>query len=260
MRPESSRSTGLASRDSGTSGQSTAKARVRFPTPQASDWKNKNYSRDFTLGNVRYVYPELTLSVAASRARTSAMQARKRGSRARGRASGKNLPGSLAWFDRSTCSWRTWWRSEAGGWEPFLGTWPRAGTMRHGIAYRLQPLAPLTRGTGSLYLLGRWPTPKAGDAEFGLPRTTGRPIEKVTHLATAARYWPTPQARDYRTGQFSRWQQARKGTRSRNLNDQVGGQLNPTWVEWLMGFPLGWTESVVSEMRSSRRSRKQSAT
>lgn len=22
-----------------------------------------------------------------------------------------------------------------------------------------------------------------------------------------------------------------------------GGQLSPTWVEWLMGFPLGWTES-----------------
>lgn len=20
------------------------------------------------------------------------------------------------------------------------------------------------------------------------------------------------------------------------------GKLNPTWVEWLMGFPLGWTE------------------
>jgi DNA (cytosine-5)-methyltransferase 1 len=21
-----------------------------------------------------------------------------------------------------------------------------------------------------------------------------------------------------------------------------GGSLNPTWVEWLMGFPLGWTD------------------
>ncbi|MDK2600241.1 hypothetical protein QO179_20065 [Bacillus stercoris] len=24
--------------------------------------------------------------------------------------------------------------------------------------------------------------------------------------------------------------------------ERVGGQLNPTWVEWLMGFPTGWTE------------------
>ena len=27
-----------------------------------------------------------------------------------------------------------------------------------------------------------------------------------------------------------------------------GGQLNPTWVEWLMGFPLGWTDLSASEM------------
>jgi len=23
---------------------------------------------------------------------------------------------------------------------------------------------------------------------------------------------------------------------------QAGGKLNPTWVEWLMGWPLGWTD------------------
>ena len=50
----------------------------------------------------------------------------------------------------------------------------------------------------------------------------------------------TPQERDYRTGQASRWED--KERRSRNLNDQCGGQLNPYWTEWLMGFPPGWTE------------------
>ena len=49
----------------------------------------------------------------------------------------------------------------------------------------------------------------------------------------------TPQARDYRTGQTSRWEDK---NRNRNLNDQCGGQLNPEWVEWLMGFPVGWTD------------------
>ncbi len=29
----------------------------------------------------------------------------------------------------------------------------------------------------------------------------------------------------------------------------AGGQLNPTWVEWLMGFPLGWTDLNASETR-----------
>ncbi len=28
-----------------------------------------------------------------------------------------------------------------------------------------------------------------------------------------------------------------------------GGKLNPTWVEWLMGFPLGWTDLEGSETR-----------
>lgn len=28
----------------------------------------------------------------------------------------------------------------------------------------------------------------------------------------------------------------------RNMSQGNGGQLNPTWVEWLMGFPLGWTD------------------
>jgi hypothetical protein len=32
------------------------------------------------------------------------------------------------------------------------------------------------------------------------------------------------------------------------------GQLNPTWVEWLMGFPLGWTDLGPSATRSFRKS------
>jgi hypothetical protein len=34
---------------------------------------------------------------------------------------------------------------------------------------------------------------------------------------------------------------------SRELTDALGqlgytGEINPVWVEWLMGFPEGWTE------------------
>ena len=28
-----------------------------------------------------------------------------------------------------------------------------------------------------------------------------------------------------------------------------GGKLNPTWVEWLMGFPIGWTGCDALETR-----------
>jgi len=39
----------------------------------------------------------------------------------------------------------------------------------------------------------------------------------------------------------------------------TGGRLNPTWVEWLMGFPTGWTDLEDSETPSSPKSPKSSA-
>jgi hypothetical protein len=38
--------------------------------------------------------------------------------------------------------------------------------------------------------------------------------------------------------------------------EELNGALNPTWVEWLMGFPLGFTVLERSEMPSSLRYRK----
>jgi hypothetical protein len=62
---------------------------------------------------------------------------------------------------------------------------------------------------------------------------------KSTNGTLIPTQFATPQARDFRTGQQSRWENPE---RTRNLNDQIGGQLNPTWVEWLMGWPIGWTD------------------
>ena len=63
-------------------------------------------------------------------------------------------------------------------------------------------------------------------------------LEKVGERALDLKF-ATPQARDFRTGQKSRWENP---DRSRNLNDQIGGQLNPNWVEWLMGYQTGHTD------------------
>ena len=49
--------------------------------------------------------------------------------------------------------------------------------------------------------------------------------------------WPTPTTQD---GQ-NNGGPAQSERNSLPLNAQVGGRLNPDWVEWLMGWPVGWT-------------------
>ena len=50
---------------------------------------------------------------------------------------------------------------------------------------------------------------------------------------------PTPAARDYKDNGKNPAELQRK---TKTLATYAGGQLNPTWVEWLMGLPLGWTD------------------
>lgn len=125
----------------------------------------------------------------------------------------------------------------------------RSGMMRSGTVYPLPPLAPLTAGTGS----GLLPTPEASNTKAVAMRSGGReprdflkPLPRLTKDGLLT----TPCADDtgYRKGKY-----AQGGTA---LSTQIGGQLNPTWVEWLMGFPLGWTALERSETPSSRKSRK----
>lgn len=85
-----------------------------------------------------------------------------------------------------------------------------------------------------------WPTPVAdGD------RTTNY-AQGGTSLGFAARMWRTPQAGEGNGGGQDP-EHRKAGGHSVYLRDQVataegGGSLNPTWVEWLMGFPPGWTD------------------
>jgi hypothetical protein len=170
---------------------------------------------------------------------------------------------------------------------PFSGTWPRSGMTVRGTAYRLQPLAPLTDEIGS----GSWPNPtdKGNYNKKGLSAKSGDGLAMAVkhwptpdaHMGTGGRVsksfptgkrpsgskqsitlndavrWATPTARDYRSpGTPERLSRAqRESSRGQPLTEQAGGQLNPTWVEWLMGFPLGWTALEPSATRSSRKSR-----
>ena len=51
----------------------------------------------------------------------------------------------------------------------------------------------------------------------------------------------TPNSRDWKGMSAKSWRERTKGDNTPTLPDQIGGQLNPTWVEWLMGYPAEWT-------------------
>ena len=83
-------------------------------------------------------------------------------------------------------------------------------------------------------------------------------------LEEAVALWPTPRAAMAQARNHTAWE--RSSDKPQNLENAVasaepsavGGKLNPTWVEWLMGFPLGWSVLEDWVMRSSRKSRKSS--
>jgi len=69
------------------------------------------------------------------------------------------------------------------------------------------------------------------------------------NLQTAVKMLPTPQSRDWKDTS----QRASHGNTTDCLPNAIGGQLNPTWVEWLMGWPLGWTDLEPLEMDGFRK-------
>jgi DNA (cytosine-5)-methyltransferase 1 len=65
--------------------------------------------------------------------------------------------------------------------------------------------------------------------------------------------FPTPQANEDAAGTPQGKMQRMLGN-CEEVRDSGTGVLNPTWVEWLMGYPSGWTDLKVSETQLSRTS------
>jgi hypothetical protein len=128
---------------------------------------------------------------------------------------GEKWRGWLAKFDPDSCSWKTAQCSLFEEEPELLQTLPRSGMTRSGMLWERQTL-----------------------------------VRRISE--TECGFWPTPQASDNRNrGNADTPAIARRIAAGKQVMLTMtvrGGELNPAWVEWLMGWPLGWTDSKPLEM------------
>lgn len=87
---------------------------------------------------------------------------------------------------------------------------------------------------------------------------TGRKL-----VTAVANLLPTPTQRDFKDGTAASCKNVPVngllGRAVHTLENSASGSLNPQWVEWLMGYPAGWTDCAGLAMPSSRKSRRKSS-
>ena len=97
-----------------------------------------------------------------------------------------------------------------------------------------------------------FPTPKASDYKGSGPsgsKSAERDLKK-RNLKGVVMFYPTPTTGAGLCGGTGNFQQLKDLEARGQITEEErrsmaagnGGQLNPDWVEWMMGFPLGWTE------------------
>ena len=91
-----------------------------------------------------------------------------------------------------------------------------------------------------------WPTPTKSDGSGG-PGVSGR--AGGLNLRTAVAQWPTPTVNDSKNSTLPPSQIEHDNIPGALLRDgePPGGQLNPAWVERMMGWPDGWTDLALRE-------------
>ena len=125
-------------------------------------------------------------------------------------AFGGSNGGFVARWDPDSSSWKTRQILLSGDLETYLGRWPPEGGMRNGSAFqRLRSVPPIS-AIGS----GCW---------------LATPTETANQVEPSMMKWPGCRA----------WVDS---------GIPLGGPIPPIWVEWLMGWPLGYTDKSDSNV------------
>ena len=224
----------------------------------------------------------LTLYLEGFHAKTSAQQERAQDLTESDQECGITWRGWLAKYDPDTSLWKTPQCSLLGEEQESLEILPKWGMTVNGLLWEQPMLEPITRGKESgSKPRHSLPTPTCNPHLPNLKSNTTGPKNLMQvangqweHLMPQKQTWPTPRSCSAMAATItpeSAWNEKRNpnletivgqrmfptptahnakecnapSEQNRNtptLATHAGGKLNPMWVEWLMGWPLGWTD------------------
>ena len=121
---------------------------------------------------------------------------------------GRTSETPLASYDPDTHSWKTYGVTSLWGDSPSLETLPPSGMTQNGVLYRQPAWVPIIDAIDCSLL----PTPRAS-------------------MWKNRRWWLR------KSGYVGNLEEVRVGE---EMN--IGKPINLQWLEWTMGFPIGWTE------------------
>lgn len=182
------------------------------------------------------------------------------------------FPDSLASYDQDSYSWKTYQLSLFGGLTEYVWSSLRWGMIVDGRLYQPLRWVPRTLESDGSYL----PTPTAIDPnrEYQYRPGTKTKVYSLSGIAKnnlwpsqiIKKMWLTPTATEIPNRSKESMKKrieyrksiGRTTTPPGNLAEQVGGNLNPQWVEWLMGYKTEWTEldALVTQWFQSKRKKR----
>ena len=187
----------------------------------------------------------LTLYLEGFHVKTSQQQEKAQGLMENDQECGDTWRGWLAKYDPDTSLWRTAQCSLLEDLNESLETLPRSGMTRNGLLWELPMLEQTIKGTESgLLQKHSLPTPTCNPH---LPNKNANTTGPKNLVEVAKGQWehlmpqkmlPTPTCHNSKEGAYP----SEYTRNTPTLATHAGGKLNPMWVEWLMGWPLGWTD------------------
>tara|TARA_R110000772_G_scaffold143235_1_gene252724 strand:- start:5668 stop:6741 length:1074 start_codon:yes stop_codon:yes gene_type:complete len=208
---------------------------------------------------------QLMLFAEASPARTSVLRVKEKELPAHVQDCGRNMQESLMRCGLNLSLPKTHLCLELEDLPPSSKTLPKWGMTFDGECWEVGTRALLTKETEC----GSWLTPPVQDSNKATKKWREDHQNNLTAQIFNPEKWPTPATRDYKGGHAPKSLVRKDGKSRMDILPNVvayGGMttqqlaaldqgscketlsVNPSWVEWLMGWPIGWTVLEPLEM------------